>query len=314
MLTIFTTAKKFIGKNGVNQRNAVRSWLSAPYPTEVIFLDKVEGENIEQIISHPQVKIIENIQVNENGVPFINSIFSTATEQARYPLMCYLNSDIIVPAAFFEDIRNIHQQVKGNFLVVGQRIDVDVDELLTYEGDWEQTFWETHTERTLHRPTGSDFFVFPKGQYNLKNMPDLLVGRPGWDLWMIYNARLRRMKTIDLSFSSMVIHQNHDYTHKANDKKVRKSEDFHNYKFIPDKLRYKFSLIACNYYYDGQRLRKNFSRGDVDRYFKYKVWIGHHRTIPQKVANRLEYWYAKTFKRSLATAPLLPNNIISGSR
>ena len=295
----------------MNQRNAVRSWLNAPYPTEVIFVDKVEGEGIEEILEHPQVSVIDVVKRNENGVPFINHIFNEASKKARYPIVCYLNADIILPYAFFLDVEAVYKQVDTNFLAVGQRLDVDVDQELTYSTDWEKTFWEKHNEVAIHPPTGSDFFVFPKGQYDLQNMPDLLVGRPGWDLWMIYNARMRSLKAIDLSFSSMVIHQNHDYGHKISDEKGRKQEDLYNYRFIPDSLRHKFTLVACDYYYSGKQVKKSYARGDLKKHINFKIWTNHNLTFMQKLMNKAEYFITKYFKRSFASHPSFPNHVIS---
>jgi hypothetical protein len=41
----------------------------------------------------------------------------------------------------------------------------------------------------------------------------LPVGRPGWDNWMIYRARSRRIPVVDATASTLVIHQNHDHGH-----------------------------------------------------------------------------------------------------
>ena len=63
----------------------------------------------------------------------------------------------------------------------------------------------------LHRPAGSDFFLFPRTCYS--DLPDFAVGRAGWDNWMICNAREHRWRVIDATPSVMIVHQNHDYGH-----------------------------------------------------------------------------------------------------
>jgi hypothetical protein len=63
-----------------------------------------------------------------------------------------------------------------------------------------------------HPPLGSDYFVFRRG--TLGGLPHFAVGRPGWDNWLIYHAaRELRIPVIDASRSTMVVHQNHDYSH-----------------------------------------------------------------------------------------------------
>ena len=44
-------------------------------------------------------------------------------------------------------------------------------------------------------------------------LPPFAVGRPGWDNWMIYHARGRKMPVVDATESTLVIHQNHAYGH-----------------------------------------------------------------------------------------------------
>jgi hypothetical protein len=63
----------------------------------------------------------------------------------------------------------------------------------------------------LHRPVGSDYFVFPTRQY--ADLPDFIIGRSGWDNWMIYDGRRRRIPVIDASRAITAVHQNHDYSH-----------------------------------------------------------------------------------------------------
>lgn len=301
MLTLFTTTKAFIGKNRINQLNAIRSWLTAPYPVEVIIFDEVKGDATEELINHNRVRIVENVATNQSGIPRIDAMFDSASRMAQYGILCFLNADIMLPPQFFSDISAIDKRINKNYLIVGQRIDVDVDEEVDFSGDWLTTFLEEHPQRKLHKPTGSDFFVFPKGQYTTENMPELLVGRPGWDLWMIYNAVKRKLKTIDLSFSTKVIHQNHDYSHKK--RETQQEDDNHNYQFFPSHphhLRYRFQLIACNYYFSRNELKKNYARGDIDKFLSIRV-LAYGNDWRQRVANKLYYFKFKTIRK------LMPN-------
>jgi hypothetical protein len=63
----------------------------------------------------------------------------------------------------------------------------------------------------LHRPAGSDYFVFPRSAF--AKIPDFAIGRAGWDNWMIYHARQQGWPVIDSTPSVMIVHQSHDYSH-----------------------------------------------------------------------------------------------------
>jgi hypothetical protein len=68
-----------------------------------------------------------------------------------------------------------------------------------------------HAQGSLHRPAGSDFFLFPRSAY--ADVPAFTIGRAGWDNWMIYKARKEKWPVIDCTPSVMIVHQNHDYSH-----------------------------------------------------------------------------------------------------
>ncbi|MDJ1502179.1 hypothetical protein [Xanthocytophaga agilis] len=265
MLTIFTTTKDFIGSNKVNQLNAIRSWLKAPYAIEVLVFGESEGLN--EVIKDYQLKHIPNIKTSQSGVPLVSEMFIEASKYASYNMLCFLNADIILTSSFFYDIQTIHKKTHKNYLIIGQRLDVDVNKELKFDKNWEAQFFDDYKSNIkVHPPYGSDFFVFPIHQYNSDNIPPLLVGRPGWDLWMIYNARKRHLKTIDLSFSTKVIHQNHDYSHKISDSKKRREDDEFNYQYFKEDEKYIFLLESCNYCFTDGKLKRNFAKGNLNNF------------------------------------------------
>ena len=123
-----------------------------------------------------------------------------------------MNADILLLSDFTEAASRAAAW-KPRFLMVGQRWDLDVTEPLAFgEKDWERDL-RARVERSgaLHPPSGSDYFVYPRAA--LGALPPFAVGRPGWDNWMIYHARGRKMPVVDATGSTLVIHQNHAYRH-----------------------------------------------------------------------------------------------------
>jgi len=267
MITLFTTTKDFQGRNRINQLNAIRSWLFSSHEPEIVIFGTSMG--IEELGTHPNLKIVDQVRTSETGAPYANEMFDTVNKMATHPVCCYINADILLPEVFFETIQTINETVKTNYLLVGARIDADVDNEIIFNTNWEKSFIEQHSHSFQpHPPSGSDYFVFPKGQYHSGNMPGLLIGRPGWDLWMIYNARMRKLKVIDLSFTMLPHHQNHDYAHKPNPNRsvLEDEEALHNLSGIPDEQKFLFTLLACNYRYENRKISKNFARNDFDKY------------------------------------------------
>lgn len=275
MITIFTTTKDFNGRNRVNQLNAIRSWLCSFYKPQVIIFGKSAG--IEELGKHENLIMLEQVRVSETGAPFADEMFNVISEIAKFDICCYVNADILLPRSFFDNVIRIHKKLSNKYLVVGARVDVDVDVLLDFSDNWEDVFTEKYKHLFKpHPPFGSDYFVFPKQQYGKGKMSHLLIGRPGWDLWMIYNARKNRFKTIDLTDSSAVYHQNHDYSHKKEPGKhvSQDAEAILNLRDIPERHKYLYKLNACNYLYINNQLEKSFSRHDYNTYMAIEKALG----------------------------------------
>lgn len=259
MITFFTTTKAFIDKNLVNQINAIKSWIIGnKYGCEAIIFQKEKG--IEKINGVPNIRIIEKIRSNENNVPFINAMFYEANLLAKNDILCFLNADIIINDDFIESLLKIHKSLKKKYLVVGQRYDTFFDYFIDFQNPqwYNDLIKKNHDTLKIHPPFGSDYFAFPKNQYPQGSLPDLLVGRNGWDNYMFYETRMKSYKLINLSSQYKVIHQNHNYNHKSENENVKKKEDNHNYDFIHKYEKNFYTLESCNYIFQNNSLKKTF--------------------------------------------------------
>jgi hypothetical protein len=112
---------------------------------------------------------------------------------------------------FVEAARRSRLQ-RDKFVLLSQRWDLDITQPIEFTDGWEKRLRSTvHSQGTLHRPAGSDFFLFPRSTF--LEIPHFTIGRAGWDNWMIYRARQEKWTVIDCTPSVMIVHQNHDYSH-----------------------------------------------------------------------------------------------------
>jgi hypothetical protein len=108
-------------------------------------------------------------------------------------------------------------KLKDKFVLLSQRWDLDITTPLEFTNGWPSRLEAiVRTQGQLHRPAGSDFFLFPKTCYT--DVPDFAIGRAGWDNWMIYKARKEKWPIIDCTPSITIVHQNHDYSHLPDSK------------------------------------------------------------------------------------------------
>ncbi|MCB0100764.1 MAG: hypothetical protein H6635_11720 [Anaerolineales bacterium] len=209
LITLFSAPKPFTNSHiAMIQRNAIKSWTLLP-DVEVILLGEETG--LAEAAKELGVKHIPHVERNPNGVPLISSMFKLARENSNSELLCIINADMVLMPDFVEAAK----QVKGlrlEFVLLSQRWDLDVATSIDFSGDWSRGLRSmVNGQGQLHRPAGSDFFLFPKSCY--EDIPNFSIGRAGWDNWMIYKARKENWAVIDCTPSVMIVHQNHDYAH-----------------------------------------------------------------------------------------------------
>ncbi len=210
MITFFATARPFRGHIGMIQTNAIRSWLALCPPCEVLLLGDDEG--MADIARQFGLRHFPEIECNEYGTPLISSLFQVAEEKAKHEVLCQINADIMITDDFFPAVEKVCS-LKKNFLIAGQRWDVEMERAW----DFEQPNWQGRLREyvrkngNLHPPTGLDYFVFPKGLWG--RIPPFAIGRRVLDNWLVYRARALRVPVIDATEVITVAHQNHDYAH-----------------------------------------------------------------------------------------------------
>ena len=209
LITLFSAPKPFTNPHiATIQRNAIQSWTLLP-DVDVILLGEETG--LAEAARDLGVKHLPNVARNESGTPLISSMFQLARENSSSELLCIINADILLLPDFVEAARQV-SRLRKRFVSMSQRWDLDVTEPLDFSAGWEDRLRNTvHATGTLHRPMGSDFFLFPRSAF--ADMPAFAIGRAGWDNWVIYKSRKERWATVDVTSSIMIVHQNHDYSH-----------------------------------------------------------------------------------------------------
>jgi len=212
LITLFSAPKPFTNSHiATIQRNAIQSWTLLP-DVEVILLGEETG--LAEAARELGVKHLPDVARNKSGTPLISSMFQLArdaSQRSNSDLLCIINTDMILMPDFLEAARRSRLQ-RDKFVLLSQRWDLDITQPIEFTEGWQNRLSSmVHRQGSLHRPAGSDFFLFPKSCY--MDIPNFTIGRAGWDNWMIYKARKEKWSVIDCTPSVMIVHQNHDYSH-----------------------------------------------------------------------------------------------------
>lgn len=212
MLTIFTVAKPFCGEFATIQRNAIASWARLQPACQILVLGNEEG--LAEVAGETGATHVPEIERNEFGTPLVSSIFSEAEKHARFPLLCYINADILLMSDFLPAVRKVLSW-DSRSLIAGQRWDLDVTESLTYEEGWEDMMRQRlRADGRLEPHNGIDYFVFRRGFWGA--IPPFATGHCGfWDNWLIFRARTLEVPVVDATKCLTAVHQNHGHSYHA---------------------------------------------------------------------------------------------------
>jgi hypothetical protein len=209
LLTLFSAPKPFTDPSiELIQRNAIASWARLP-DVDVFLIGDEEG--VADAGNIAGVTHLPDVRRNGSGTPLISSMFQLARQRSQSTLLGIINADMILMTDAIEAARTV-VRMRSQFVLLGRRWDLDVSDPIEFDSEWEFRLRSAVVQRgLLHRPAGSDFFIFPRGCY--EELPDFAVGRAGWDNWMIFKAHQHKWPVIDGTPSIMAVHQNHDYGH-----------------------------------------------------------------------------------------------------
>ncbi|ELT90708.1 hypothetical protein CAPTEDRAFT_228774 [Capitella teleta] len=91
----------------------------------------------------------------------------------------------------------------GGLLIIGRRTNVNVTDL-----DSARTLSEVaHKKGTLFITNAEDYFITTKSGMPWHVIPDLVIGRPGYDNWLVARAIDWKATVVDASDAVLAVHQ-----------------------------------------------------------------------------------------------------------
>ena len=174
LLTIITSIKPFVDPHIiVLQRNAFQSWKALGPDVDIVVVGDEKG--LGEVCAEMNLRRAPAIRRSAGGTPLVSSIYELGRGASDSPLLAYVNADILLLPDFVAGARAALEKYK-KFLIVGQRWDLEVNDLLDFsDGYVERLKAQLKSNGGRHHRTGSDYFIFPRECFT--DMPDLIIGR-----------------------------------------------------------------------------------------------------------------------------------------
>jgi hypothetical protein len=208
MITVFTTAKNFVGVDERNQRTALENWKANRLISEIILYGKSKGA--EDLCRRLGITYVPDVPTTDLGTPYLDSMYEDARQRCQTSWIGYINCDIILPHTFEKMFHQLDQLRNQKLLVLGGRQNFDWPEDMHFSSLDEI---ESHATKTGSPdwPHGTDYFFHPI-QVHIP-FPKFAIGRPYWDNWLMHFGISSHGDVIDVTSSMKVLHPNHDYQH-----------------------------------------------------------------------------------------------------
>jgi hypothetical protein len=178
---------------------------------------------LEHRFGRDRIHFGPSIETDEDGVPFIDDWFIKGLDSAETDLVCWINSDIILPRGWFPRIHYLHKHFHSQeqqIAVISRRCDFEFSDetaakiYLEYSKQpnhvWVPDFDKIAEARSLHSTWGIDFFLVARDpmQINFDDIPPFHMGKYRWDPWITGWLR-NHMPLITLGDDFCTYHLNH---------------------------------------------------------------------------------------------------------
>ena len=217
VLVLFTSFDYEDEKN-ITLTNSLKNWVSfLPVIKPVLFINRYFTEVANYASSLGWTVVTE--YNTRSRVPLIKDMFFRAQQISNASFYGFSNADILYDDSLLKTLHALEPCAEAlhRFLVVGRRTNVDVRKLPD-----PHLFTPADVKQALHSPSAQlfwpdvqDYFFIFRNDFIWSELPDLVVGRPGFDNFVVAKAWRSRLPVIDATLTLSALHQTDQHGNQA---------------------------------------------------------------------------------------------------
>ncbi|KAK2148242.1 hypothetical protein LSH36_507g00019 [Paralvinella palmiformis] len=153
------------------------------------------------------VRILHALRHN---LPIIRVIVKDVLSVSSTPFVGYANADVLFDRSLLATLRYLSESLdvsKQMVLIVGRRRNIDIKTIDLGSGD---NLTKIISQMDNIRPfvdVAEDYFIISRRGLPWDEIPDFVVGRVGYDNWLVAKARDWNITLIDASRTVLALHQ-----------------------------------------------------------------------------------------------------------
>ena len=206
ILTMFTTFKNSQPKTHI-YKNTIRNWERLkPWVQPVLYYLPGEDRLLDFAKAHGW-DVMEVPKLSKAKVPVLRHMFLKAREKYTTPFYCYTNGDILFDDGLIKTLKVLKPVTSKmkQVLIVGRRTNYKVS-----PGQVIDSFDDikaSSKKGQLFGTNAQDYFISTSRGYPWETIPDFVVGRVGYDNWLVVTAIVKKMVVIDTTKTVIALHQ-----------------------------------------------------------------------------------------------------------
>ena len=213
-LCLFTTFKKLPSRSFMHEQ-VVKNWASLrPHVRPVLFTTFYQGK-LYNITRQNKWDVLSAPRVNKQNTPYLREMFFEAYEKFCSLFYAYANGDLLFNDNLVKTLlgvktyyeRMAYSPLTSLPFIIGKRFNSVINSTQDFTDFWKPQMVE-QLSNTLKpfREDAIDFFITTRHGFPWQEMPDLVIGRNGFDQYLVLMANFFNLTIIDSSKTQHPVH------------------------------------------------------------------------------------------------------------
>ncbi|ELU08480.1 hypothetical protein CAPTEDRAFT_226064 [Capitella teleta] len=241
IITLFTTFKPNPKRLSIYQAT-IRNWASlGPHVRPLLYANLTLGKSdlVEYALQHGW-SVAQTPKENWCHTPFVNHMYMDAEQRYDSEFYSYANGDILFDDGLVRTLNAVlNKMPQKRVLVIGQRVNY---ELKNYSHIPYSTIDEFRSNRQVMARSvkwglllAIDFFITRRAMFSWNRMAHVVVGRGGYDAYVLYYAMYRDNGTVISATDTMQAYHLQAMNWQLSHRKDKDKDSHFNVKAIKDR-------------------------------------------------------------------------------
>ena len=208
LLTLFTSIKDLKVRRAIHNRTLI-NWASLGPAVRPVLYVTGDEEYDWGVAAKALGWSVRYAPKLVKGIPVLKDLFRDVRQSSvQTPFYGFANSDNMFDTSLVDTLRYLYVTVDpSNVFVVGRRTNVNVKDIDNNYVKDPKYVASLMPRGTLFKTNAQDYFITTSGGFPWDKVPDFVIGRPGYDNWLVAKSLDWRVNIIDATETIHDIHQ-----------------------------------------------------------------------------------------------------------